>query len=150
MASLNVVTLIGNATRKPEVRTVGQNNTSVADVGLAVNRKFGDQEEVSFFDVVCWGKTAEIAGDYIDKGSQIAVVGRLKQESWETQEGEKRSKVVIVCENLQLLGSKKAASEEAPKEDKAPARRGRPAKSQGSAAPPPQDDDGVPFAPNKL
>lgn len=100
----NVVVLVGNLTRDVEVRHLGT-GTSVADVGLAVNRKVKDKEEVSFFDVVVWGRQAEVLAEYAEKGRKIAITGRLEQQTWE-KDGQKRSKVVVVCENLQLLGGK--------------------------------------------
>lgn len=106
MSSINNVVLVGNTTRDSEVKYVGTNSTAVVNTSLALNRKYKDQEEVTFVDVVFFGKLAEIVGEYVVKGSQIAVTGRLKQETWET-EGQKRSKLVVVAENMQMLGSKK-------------------------------------------
>jgi single-strand DNA-binding protein len=106
MSSINSIVLVGNLTRDPEVKYVGSNNTAVASSGIAVNRKYGEKEEVTFVDLTFFGKLAEIAGEYLTKGAQVAVQGRLKQESWET-DGQKRSKHVVVVENMQMVGSKK-------------------------------------------
>lgn len=109
MASFNNVTLVGNITREIELRHVGSNNTAVTDIGLAVNErvKRGDSWEdvTSFFDCTLWGRTAEIANEYLGKGSSVLVSGRLKQETWE-KDGQKRSKVKIIVNELQMLGKK--------------------------------------------
>lgn len=110
MASYNRVILMGNLTRDPELRyTAGQ--TAVSDVGLAVNdrRKGNDGqwiEETTFVEVTLWGRTAEVAGEYLSKGSPVLIEGRLKLDTWENKEGEKRSKLHVVCERMQMLGSK--------------------------------------------
>jgi single-strand DNA-binding protein len=110
MASLNQVTLIGNLTRDVEIRQIG-NGTSVAEIGLAVNYrvKKGDEwvEEPCFVDVTVWGKTAEYASEYLSKGSSVSVEGRLKLDSWEQDDGQKRSKLKVVAERLQGLGAPK-------------------------------------------
>lgn len=99
MANLNSVTLTGNTTKDVDHRTT-QSGTEVANVTIAVNAYNGD---TSFIDLVLFGKTAEVASKYISKGQQIGVTGRLKQESWEDKtSGQKRSKLVVVVENLQL------------------------------------------------
>ena len=110
MANLNSVTLTGNTTKDVDHRTT-QSGTEVANVTIAVNGfKEGD---TSFIDLVLFGKTAEVASKYISKGQQIGVTGRLKQESWEDKtSGQKRSKLVVVVDNLQLP-PKGSASEKA-------------------------------------
>lgn len=128
MASFNQVTLLGNLTRDVELRQI-QSGTSVCDLGLAVNDrvKRGDQwiDEVSFFDVTCWGRTAEIANEYLRKGSPVLISGRLKQESWE-KDGEKRYKVKVICDRLQLLGGKKdVESQSSPRQEPTPQTTGR-------------------------
>lgn len=112
MASFNQVVLMGNLTRDVEVRQL-PSGSQVAEIGLAVNRKWRDKgsgemkEEVGFYDVVMWGRTAEIADQYLKKGSSILIQGRLQQDRWEDKEtGAKRSKVKIVCENMTMLGSR--------------------------------------------
>ena len=108
MASYNRVVLVGNLTRDVELRFTPQ-GTAVTDISLAVNErvKRNDQwvEEVNFFDVTLWGRTAEVAGEYLSKGSSILIEGRLKLDRWE-QEGQKRSKIKIVGEKMQMLGSR--------------------------------------------
>lgn len=113
MASLNKVQIIGNLTRDPEIKYTGK-GTAVGELGLAVNRKFkgGDgnlQEEVTFIDIVLWGKTAELAGQYLNKGSSVYIEGRLQLDTWEDkQTGQKRSKLRVVGEEMQFLGGKRA------------------------------------------
>ena len=106
MASMNSVSLIGNVTRDIELRNAG--STSVCDVGLAINErvKRGDEwvDEPVFVTVTCWGRTAEIADQYLSRGSQVAFTGRLKLDQWESNEGEKRSMIKVVANQLILLG----------------------------------------------
>lgn len=111
MASLNKVILIGNLTREPEIRYTPK-GSAVCDLGLAVNRRYttesGErQEEVTFLDVVLWGKQAELAGQYLHKGRPVFIEGRLQMDTWEDKaSGQKRSKVKVVCENMQFIDSK--------------------------------------------
>lgn len=111
MASFNRVILVGNLTRDIELKyTPG--GTAVTDVGMAVNdrRKNATGEwvdETTFVDVTLWGRTAEVASEYLGKGSAILVEGRLKLDTWET-DGQKRSKLRVVCERMQMLGSPSA------------------------------------------
>jgi single-strand DNA-binding protein len=110
MASFNRVILLGNLTRDVEVKYL-QSGTAVAEVGLAVNDRRKDAktnqwiDETTFVDVNFWGRTAEIAAEYLSKGSPVLVEGRLKLDQWET-EGQKRSKLRVVCERMQMVGSK--------------------------------------------
>lgn len=107
MASYNRVILLGNLTRDIELRYT-QGGTAVTDIGLAVNDRRKSQsgewiEETTFVDVTLWGRTAEVAGEYLTKGSPVLVEGRLKLDQWE-QDGQKRSKLHVVCDRLQMLG----------------------------------------------
>ena len=109
MASFNRVILMGNLTRDPELRyTPG--GTAVANLGIAVNRRYKAQdqvkEETDFFDIVVFGKQAENCGEYLKKGRPILVEGRLQQRRWETDEGQKRSKVEVVALSVQFLGGR--------------------------------------------
>ncbi len=109
MASFNRVILLGNLTRDPEIRYL-QSGTAVADVGLAVNdrRKNANGEwieEATFVDVVLWGRTAEVAGEYLSKGSPVLIEGRLKLDRWEGKDGQKQSRMRVVCERMQMLGA---------------------------------------------
>ena len=107
MASFNRVILVGNLTRDVELKyTPG--GTGVTDIGMAVNdrRKNSNGEwvdEVTFVDVTLWGRTAEVAREYLSKGAPVLVEGRLKLDTWET-DGQKRSKLRVVCERMQMLG----------------------------------------------
>ena len=109
---LNKVILIGRLTRDPELKTIGE--TSVAKFSLAVGSSYkkGNEkvEETSFFDCEVWGKLADVLGQYATKGKQLAIEGKLKQETWSSQDGKKASKVKIRVENFQLLGGKSEAS----------------------------------------
>ncbi|MBM4000676.1 MAG: single-stranded DNA-binding protein [Planctomycetes bacterium] len=107
MASFNRVILVGNLTRDVELKSTNS-GLSVTEVGLAVNdrRKNASGEwvnETTFVDVTMWGRTAEVARDYLSKGSPVLIEGRLKLDTWET-EGQKRSKLRVVCERMQMLG----------------------------------------------
>jgi single-strand DNA-binding protein len=111
MASMNVVILMGNMTRDPEVRFL-PSEQQVAEFGLAMNRKFRtaageDREEVTFVDCTAFGKTAELIGEYFTKGKPIAIEGRLRYESWEDKNGGgKRSKVGVVVDSFHFVGSR--------------------------------------------
>jgi single-strand DNA-binding protein len=110
MASFNRVILIGNLTRDPELRYL-QSGTAVADIGLAVNEKRKNAngewvDETLFVEVTLWGRTAEVAGEYLSKGSPVFFEGRLKLDTWEGQDGQKRSKLKVVCDRMQLIGAK--------------------------------------------
>jgi single-strand DNA-binding protein len=110
MASFNRVVLVGNLTRDVELRYI-PSGMAVSDIGLAINdrvKKDGQWvEETTFVDVTLWGRTAEIANEYLSKGSNILIEGRLKLDSWET-DGQKRSKLKVIGERLQMLGGKGA------------------------------------------
>ena len=103
MASENSVTLVGNLTRDPELRFT-QGGRPLASFGLAVNRRYqvnGEwQEQTSFFNVVAWGTLGENAAASLNKGTRVVVYGRLEQRSWESQEGEKRSVIEVVADEL--------------------------------------------------
>ena len=136
MASYNRVILMGNLTRDIEVRYL-QSGMAVADIGLAVNdRRKGQNgewiEEVTFVDVTLWGRTAEIAGEYLGKGSPIFIEGRLKLDQWE-KEGQKHSKLKVVCERMQMVGGKGGGGS------------GGGGRSSGAGAPSQQYDDGADY-----
>src|ERR1700675_2610190 len=111
MASFNKVLLLGNLTRDPEVRYTPK-GSAVADLGLAVNRNYTTEsgekrEETTFVDVTFWGRTAEVAGEYLKKGRPVFVEGRLQLDSWEDKtSGQKRSKLKVIGETMQLLGGR--------------------------------------------
>ena len=105
MSNGNSIVLVGNITRDPELRFT-PSGQSTATFGLAVNRRWQNrqtqewEEATSFFDVVCWRELAENASETLSRGSRVIVSGRLEQRSWETQEGEKRSKVEVIADEL--------------------------------------------------
>lgn len=112
MASFNKVILLGNLTRDPQVRYL-PSGMAVADLGLAVNRTWFDKqtqqrrEEATFVDVTLWGRQAEVAGEYLSKGRQVLIEGRLHTDSWQDKEtGQNRSKLKVVCENMTMVGGR--------------------------------------------
>lgn len=140
MASLNRVVLVGNLTRDPELRYL-PSGTPVCNLGIAVNSRRKDSdgqwiEEANFFDIAAFGKQAENCSQFLAKGSQVAVDGRLRSRSWETNEGQKRSKVEVVADSVQFLGKPSGRSSETP----AP-----PAPSDAEEAPPANQDEDIPF-----
>ncbi|MEA5031842.1 MAG: single-stranded DNA-binding protein [Sphaerochaeta sp.] len=102
----NIVVLVGRLTRESELKFTN-NGTAVGRFSLAVNRmkRSGEQreEEVSFFDIVVWGKQAEVLNPYLTKGRQVCINGELRQNRWE-QDGQSRSRIEVVANNIQLLG----------------------------------------------
>jgi len=109
MASYNHVVLVGNLTRDPELRYI-PSGTAVADVGLAVNdrRKNAQgewEDDTTFVEVTLWSRQAEVASEYLSKGSPVLIDGRLKYDQWETQDGQKRSKLKVVAFRMQMLGT---------------------------------------------
>ena len=108
MASFNKVVLVGNLTRDVEIRYT-QGGTAVTDIGLAVNDRVKRDgqwvDEATFVDITLWGRTAEVASEYLSKGSQVLIEGRLKLDMWE-QDGQKKSKLKVVGERMQMLGGR--------------------------------------------
>ena len=150
MASFNKVLLLGNLTRDPEVRYTPK-GSAVCDLAIAVNRVYttdgGERrEEVTYVDVVLWSRLAEIAGEYLKKGRPVFIEGRLQMDSWEDkQSGQKRTKLRVVGETMQLLGGRPpggAGATEAGGEDRQPAKPSPPPKSAPPAEP---DEDEIPF-----
>ena len=157
MASYNRVILMGNLTRDPQVRYT-PSGTAVAEIGMAVNRSWFDKqsnsrrEETTFVDVTLWGRTAEVAGEYLSKGRPVLVEGRLQLDQWEDREtGQKRSKLRVVGESMQMLGSRGGTSGGGPHTDfpsteapqDAPATSSQNFAPENPPEPPPADD--VPF-----
>jgi len=151
MANLNKVMLIGNLTRDPEIKYTPK-GSAVADIGLAINRNYtldnGEKrEETTFVDVVLWGRLAEIAGEYLKKGRPVYIEGRLQLDSWDDkQTGQKRTKMRVVGETLQLLGSRGdgggGGGEREPGEAPSrPQQRSQPASRPPAAKKPPVDPD---------
>ena len=106
MSDANVVVLSGNLTRRPELRFT-PSGAAVSDFGLASNRKYGkgddQKEEVCFVDVTVFGSTAEAVASHLDKGRKVVVEGRLQFRTWETELGQKRSKLEVVAERVNFM-----------------------------------------------
>ena len=108
---VNKVILVGNLGRDPEVRST-PSGQPVATFSIATNRKWRDrdgnrQEQTEWHNIVCWGRQAEVAGQYLTKGRQIFVEGRLQTRSWEDkQSGEKKYRTEVICDNFQMLGQR--------------------------------------------
>jgi single-strand DNA-binding protein len=153
MASFNKVILVGNLTRDPELRYTPK-GTAIAKIGVAVNRVWTNEagekkEEVTFVDVDVFGRTAENVGQYMRKGRPILIEGRLRLDQWDDkQTGQKKSKLGVVAETVQFLGSAPGGGEggAAP----APTRRAAPAAAAAPTGEPlegdgPPESDDVPF-----
>lgn len=136
MVSFNKVILLGNLTRDPEVRYT-PNGVAVASFAVAVNRKYkqGEEvkEEVSYIDVVVFGRQAENCGQYINKGDSVLIDGRLQQRRWETEDGQKRSKVEVVAQSVSFMPKRSWSGQAG-------------AQGQGEPLPePPVEDSDIPF-----
>lgn len=157
MASFNKVILVGNLTRDPEVRYTPK-GSAVCDLAMAVNRQYSleggeKREEVTYVDVVLWARLAEIAGEYLKKGRPVLIEGRLQLDTWDDkQSGQKRSKLRVVGETMQLLGGRQGSgggdgeegmSSSAPRSS-APSRSGAPPPRSSPSSSEPDDDD-IPF-----
>lgn len=142
MANVNTCTVSGNLTRDPELRSL-PSGTSVANIGIAVNRRYKDEnaedgyaEEVSYFDISVFGKFAELVARKLRKGDSAVVQGRLKQSRWETEDGN-RSRVEIIADQIDSDGFFRS------KEEDATTTTGDAAPSDTPATPPADDD--IPF-----
>lgn len=151
MAIDNNVTVTGNATREPELRFT-PSGQAVANFGVAVNRRWQNrqtqewEESVSFFDITCWSTLAENVAESLAKGTRVTITGRLDQRSWETQDGDKRSKVEIVADDVAV--SLRWATADVMKNERFDGGGGggasRPPQG-GGAQPPPYNPDEEPF-----
>jgi len=140
--------LIGNLTRDPEIRYTSK-GTPLAEIGLAINRVYSGEdgqkkEEVTFVDVTLWSRLAEIAEQYLKKGQPVFIEGRLQLDTWDDkQTGKKRSRLHVIGENLQMLGSREARS---PTESREGAAFRRQAASEQKSVPNGKEEsDDVPF-----
>jgi single-strand DNA-binding protein len=153
MASFNKVILMGNLTRDPELRYTPK-GSAIAKLGLAVNRVWRtetgeNREEVAFIDVEAWAQAAETISKYMKKGNAILIEGRLRQDNWDDkQTGQKRSKLLVVCENFRFVGGPRDPNAP-PDQPSQPAQsaRPRPAAAAPAAAPAPVADPGEPDMP---
>lgn len=146
---MNSIALVGRAGRDPEVKYF-ESGSCVANLTLAVNRPVRD-EEPDWFNLEIWGKQAQVAADYVKKGSLIGITGSMQFQRWTTTTGEERSKPVVRVDRLQLLGSKRDSSGDAAPQADPPAAAPRP-RATAPAAPPAWDgsggvagDDDIPF-----
>lgn len=145
--NLNKAMIIGNVTRDPEVRTTpsGQNVTSF---GVATNRRWKDQsgqpkEQVEYHNVVAWRRLAEIAGQYLKKGSKVYIEGRLQTRSWDDQSGVKRYKTEIITESMIMLD--KAGTALATSSSRAPAEANEGVQPEPAASEPEINVEDIPF-----
>ncbi|MBI5685600.1 MAG: single-stranded DNA-binding protein [Verrucomicrobia bacterium] len=134
MASLNKVFLLGNLTRDPE-RSYTPKGMALTKFGLAVNHVYTTEsgekrEEANFFDIAVWGKQAEAAAQYLSKGRPVLIEGRLRYETWQNDKGEKRSRISVVAERVQFLGSgQRSGGQEFQEGGPAPERAERPSRA---------------------
>ena len=142
---LNKVMLIGNLGRDPEVRST-PSGQHVANFSLATNRRWTDksgqrQEQTEWHNIVVWGKQAEIAGQYLTKGKQIYLEGRLQTRSWDDrQTGEKKYRTEVVCDHFQMLSQRGG-----PEMDASGSAPGGPSYDEGQGGPGAPEDDDIPF-----
>jgi single-strand DNA-binding protein len=142
MANYNKVILVGNLTRDPEVRYT-PNGAAVMHCGIAVNRSWRsqdgeDRQDTCFIDLTAWGRRGEIISEYKSKGDPILIEGRLRMESWQGQDGQKRTKHVVVVENFQFL-DRGGRAERPPRQ---------PPGGQPQQAPPPPEEEPQSGAPD--
>lgn len=159
MASFNRVILMGNLTRDPELRYL-PSGMGVCEFGLAVNHRWRDKdgnqkEDVCFVDITAWGRQGEVINQYMSKGKPILIEGRLKYDTWTGQDGAKRSRLSVVAENFQFVGSREGGGAPVDRSAGGEARaaapaQGRPASQQEpsrgyeTAPPAPSYDDRPP------
>ncbi|MCZ6574034.1 MAG: single-stranded DNA-binding protein [Planctomycetota bacterium] len=158
MANFNKVMLMGNLTRDPELRYT-QSGSALVKFGLATNRRYRSKaskemvEETCFVDIEGWGQQAETFSQYMSKGRPVFIEGRLRLDSWETKEGQKRSRLVVVMEGFQFLGQGGRGGGEGGEgggggEMKARSAAGRPGKVAEAGGGQPAEDydfDDIPF-----
>lgn len=152
MASYNRIVLVGNLTRDPELSYTPA-NTAVCKFGIATNRKWKDREgnereEVCFVDCTLFGRGGEVFNQYMNKGRQVLVEGRLELNQWTTPEGDKRSKHGVFVENFTFLGTGEGGGSQ--RGGGGGQRSGGEAASSGGSGPgydepPPPSDDDIPF-----
>jgi single-strand DNA-binding protein len=147
---LNKVMLIGNLGRDPEVRST-PSGQPVANFTLATSRRWKDkngqrQDQTEWHYIVVWGKQAEIAGQYLTKGKQIFIEGRLQTRSWEDrQSGEKKYRTEVICENFQMLGQRGGGAGAPDAESTPQAGGGGPSYDEGLGGGGTPEDDDIPF-----
>lgn len=154
MSSFNKVILLGNLTRSPELR-VTPKGTNVCQIGLAVNSTYKDKdgnskEDVTFVDVDAFGKQAEVIAKYMEKGRPILIEGRLKLDSWQDKDGNKRSKLKVILDSFQFVGGRQSDGDDQQPDTRRSSRETTPeAGSGGGGSSAAIDEHDVPFAPDK-
>lgn len=149
MASYNKVILMGNLTRDPELRYL-PSGAAVANFGIAVNRVYNDRqsgerkEDVCFVDITAWARQAEVCNEYLRKGSPVFLEGRLNFNSWETDDGQRRSKLDVVAERVQLVGGRQDSDGGGAYDQAAPASASPSSEFSGEEGSSTTDDD-IPF-----
>lgn len=149
MASYNKVILMGNLTRDPELQYL-PSGTAVAKFGIAVNRVYNDRqsgerkEDVCFVDITAWARQAEVCNEYLRKGNPVFLEGRLNFNSWETDDGQRRSKLDVVAERVQLVGGRQDGDGGGAYDQAAPASASPSSEFSGEAGSSTTDDD-IPF-----
>ncbi len=135
MNNLNSILLEGNLTKDPVLKSVG-NDISICTFGIACNRYYKrddeTQKEVSFFEIESWGNLAERCGEYLIKGRGVRVVGRLKQDRWNTGDGDARSAIKIVAEHVEFRPSFRSSGNK--KDSRSPNRNSKRASSEPEGA----------------
>lgn len=153
MASVNKVILVGNLGRDPETRYLPDGgavtNVSVATTDTWKDKSGEKQERTEWHRVAFFGKLAEIAGEYLKKGSQVYVEGGLRTRKWQDKEGKERSTTEIIADRMQMLGSRSGSGEPMAREPKAASESGgdggKPAPKKGGGASFDDMDDDIPF-----
>ena len=116
---MNKVHLIGNLTKDPELRYTKQ-NTPVASYTIAINSRYGEQQQTDFINISSWGKSGEFVSKYFKKGQPIAITGRLKNRNYEDSNGVKHYSMEVVTEDIEFVGSKKEEVKIEPREEFVP------------------------------
>ena len=116
---MNKVHLIGNLTKDPELRYTKQ-NTPVASYTIAINSRYGEQQQTDFINISSWGKSGEFVSKYFKKGQPIAITGRLKNRNYEDNNGVKHYSMEVITEDIEFVGSKKEEVKIEPKEEFVP------------------------------
>lgn len=149
MASFNRVILMGNLTRDPQLKYL-PNNTAVCEFGLAMNRRFRDRdgnqhEEVCFVDVTAFGRQGETINQYMSKGRQLMLEGRLKYDTWTSQDGGKRSKLSVVLDSFQFVGDRSGGGDGGSRPAPQRSSSDHDFHDEGPGAPPAPEDNDIPF-----
>ncbi len=141
MAGVNKIILIGNLGKDPELKYGQQSGKAVCRFSLAVSERRGPEEQTEWFNIVCFDRIAEIANEYLSKGRQVYIEGRIQTRKYQDQSGQDRYMTEVITNNLTLLGSRRDSGDDyasaPPRREPAP----RPAASRAPSRPAPMDDD---------